>query len=160
MATWRAPCPSAPGHCRPFRFGRGRSLAKSLPSANLAVVEGPLAPTRAAHGRPSCRFLTTSSTRLLDRALTRARHFRLTRYCPCCHSYPRQFGAHLPDPPKPRRITHSEARCPIRGALEQHPLTVLYLRQRTDSWSSAPDACSVAPEIQIARLLRHPAGQR
>jgi len=100
------------------------------------------------------------STHRLEWAFARVRNFGLTRYCPCCKSHLRQFVPY-PHPPRPGRRTRREARCPICGSLERHRLIVQYLEERTDFWNSAPKrVLHVAPERQIARIIRRATGVR
>jgi SAM-dependent methyltransferase len=100
----------------------------------------------------------TGNTRRAARSLIPARHrpavtgaIRSLRYrgasvhCPCCGGDFSRFISHR---------GRSYAKCPRCGALERHRLLLLFLRERTDIFSSELAMLHIAPEHALQQTLR------
>lgn len=77
----------------------------------------------------------------------------MQRYCPCCNSHLRRFGAFGAFGERPR----PDALCPVCGALERHRLATVFLRERADLLEGLRRVLHVAPEPPLERLLQHSA---
>lgn len=66
-------------------------------------------------------------------------------HCPCCGGSFGRFREHRGRP---------TAKCPRCGSLERHRLLLIYLRERTDIFSSRLSVLHVAPEFCLGRRLQ------